>query len=86
MADRTGIFWGWSVNLSNVLGLGVEAGASSMYPQKMRVHCLGAEYRQLSDEWLSRYGLRKCDAQGNGNRNVDDRDVYNSSMHFVQSS
>ena len=37
MPDRTGIFLGWSVNLSNFLGLGVEAGASPMYPQKMRV-------------------------------------------------
>ena len=37
MPDRTGIFWGWSANLSNFLGLGVEAGASPMYPQKMRV-------------------------------------------------
>ena len=30
-------FWGWSVNLSNFLGLGVEGGASPMYPQKVRV-------------------------------------------------
>ena len=38
MPDRTGIFFGgWSANLSNFLGLGVEAGASPMYPQKMRV-------------------------------------------------
>ena len=37
MPDRTGIFLGWSANLSNSLGLGVEAGASPMYPQKMRV-------------------------------------------------
>ena len=37
MPDRTGIFFGWSVNLSNFLGLGVEAGASPMYPRKMRV-------------------------------------------------
>ena len=37
MPDRTGIFLGWSANLSNFLGLGVEAGASPMYPQKMRV-------------------------------------------------
>ena len=46
LPDRTGIFFfffffggggGWSANLSNFLGLGVEAGASSMYPQKMRV-------------------------------------------------
>ena len=37
MPDRTGIFGGWSVNLSNFLGLGVAAGASPMYPQKMRV-------------------------------------------------
>ena len=37
MPDRTGIFGGWSANLSNFLGLGVEAGASPMYPQKMRV-------------------------------------------------
>ena len=37
MPDRTGIFLGWPVNLSNFLGLGVEAGASPMYPQKMRV-------------------------------------------------
>ena len=41
MPDRTGIFLGWSANLSNFLGLGVEAGASPMYPQKMRVHPLG---------------------------------------------
>ena len=36
MPDRTGIFFffEWSVNLSNFLGLGVEAGASPMYPQK----------------------------------------------------
>ena len=34
MPDRTGIFLGWSANLSNFLGLGVEAGASPMYPQK----------------------------------------------------
>ena len=32
--DRTDIFLGWSANLSNFLGLGVEAGASPMYPQK----------------------------------------------------
>ena len=37
MPDRTGNFLGWSANLSNFLGLGVEAGASPMYPQKMRV-------------------------------------------------
>ena len=37
MPDMTGIFGGWSVNLSNFLGLRVEAGASPMYPQKMRV-------------------------------------------------
>ena len=37
MPDRIGIFWGWSVNLSNFWGLGVEAGASPMYQQKMRV-------------------------------------------------
>ena len=42
MPDRTGIFLGWSANLSNFLGLGVEAGASPMYPQKMRVLPLGA--------------------------------------------
>ena len=41
MPDRTGIFLGWSANLSNCLGLGVEAGASPMYPQKMRVTPLG---------------------------------------------
>ena len=41
MPDRTCIFLGWSVNLSNFLGLGVEAGASPMYPQKMRVPPLG---------------------------------------------
>ena len=41
MPDRTGIFLGWSVNLSNFLGLGVEAGALPMYPQKMRVPPLG---------------------------------------------
>ena len=34
MPDRTGIFLGWSVNLSYFLGLGVKAGASPMYPQK----------------------------------------------------
>ena len=34
MPDRTCIFGGWSVYLSNFLGLGVEAGASPMYPQK----------------------------------------------------
>ena len=28
---------GWTENLSKFLGLGVEAGASPMYPQKMRV-------------------------------------------------
>ena len=43
MPDRTGIFLGWSANLSNFLGLGVEAGASPMYPQKMRVPPLGTE-------------------------------------------
>ena len=37
MPDRTGIFLGWSANLGNFLGLGVEAGASPMYPQNMRV-------------------------------------------------
>ena len=42
MPDRTGIFFGWSVNLCNFLGLGVEAGASPMYPQKMRVPPLGS--------------------------------------------
>ena len=41
MPDRTGMFFWWSVNLSNFLGFGVEAGASPMYPQKMRVHPLG---------------------------------------------
>ena len=41
MPDRPGIFLGWSANLSNFLGLGVEAGASPMYPQKMRVPPLG---------------------------------------------
>ena len=41
MPDRTGIFLGWSANLSNFLGLRVEAGASPMYPQKMRVPPLG---------------------------------------------
>ena len=46
MPDRTGIFLGWSANLSNFLGLGVEAGASPMYPQKMRVPPLGLEQRQ----------------------------------------
>ena len=30
-------FLGWSANLSNFLGLGVEAGTLPMYPQKMRV-------------------------------------------------
>ena len=43
MPDRTGIFLGWSANLSNFLGLGVEAGASPMYPQKMRVPPLGIQ-------------------------------------------
>ena len=43
MPDRTGIFLGWSANFSNFLGLGVEAGASPMYPQKMRVPPLGAK-------------------------------------------
>ena len=47
MPDRTGIFLGWSANLSNFLGLGVEAGASPMYPQKMRVPPLGL-YTNLS--------------------------------------
>ena len=38
MPDRTGIFFVlWSVNLSIFLGLGVEAGASPMYPQKITV-------------------------------------------------
>ena len=37
MPDKTGIFLGWSANLSIFWGLGVEAGASPMYPQKMRV-------------------------------------------------
>ena len=41
MPDRTGNFWGWSANLSNFLGLGVEAGTLPMYPQKMRVPPLG---------------------------------------------
>ena len=41
MPDRTGIFLGWSANLGNFLGLGVEAGASPMYPQNMRVPPLG---------------------------------------------
>ena len=44
MPDRTGIFLGWSANLSNFLGLGVEAGALPMYPQKMRVPPLGPQY------------------------------------------
>ena len=64
MPDRTGIFLGWSANLSNFLGLWVEAGASPMYPQKMRVPPLGMrdssfslgenkETDQLcSDQWL----------------------------------
>ena len=43
MPDRTGIFLGWSANLSNFLGLGVEAGASPMYPKKMRVPPLGLD-------------------------------------------
>ena len=47
MPDRTGIFLGWSANLSNFLGLGVEAGASPMYPQKMRVPPLGSEGAKL---------------------------------------
>ena len=34
----------------------------------------------LSDKWLSRYGLLE-----NGNRNVYDRDDYNSSLYSVQS-
>ena len=48
MPDRTGIFLGWSANLSNFLGLGVEAGASPMYPQKMRVPPLGFGHPQIS--------------------------------------
>ena len=47
MPDRTGIFLGWSANLSNFLGLGVEAGASPMYPQKMRVPPLGLHFDQI---------------------------------------
>ena len=51
MPDRTGIFGGWSVNLSNVLGLVVEAGASPMYPQKIRVPTpLGVEVTSFSLE------------------------------------
>ena len=37
MPDRSVIFLGWSANLSNFMGLGLEAGASPMYPQKVRV-------------------------------------------------
>ena len=42
MPDRTGIFLGWSANLSNFLGLRVEAWTLPMYPQKMRVPPLGS--------------------------------------------
>ena len=47
MPDRTGIFFfgGGGVvskSISIFLGLGVEAGASPMYPQTMRVPPLGA--------------------------------------------
>ena len=48
MPDRTGIILGWSANLSNFLGLGVEAGASPMYPQKMRVPPWGTDHAALS--------------------------------------
>ena len=44
MPDRTVIFLGWSANLSNFMGLGLEAGASPMYPQKVRVPPLGGQY------------------------------------------
>ena len=44
MPDRTVIFLGWSANLSNFLGLGLEAGASPMYPQKVRVPPLGGHF------------------------------------------
>ena len=68
MPDRTGIVFflfyfffflfrggggGWSVNLSIFLGLGVEAGASPMYPQKITVpppHHQGFEVTSFSLE------------------------------------
>ena len=50
MPDRTGIFFGWSVNFSNFLGLGVEAGASPMYPQKITVPPQGFEVTSFSLE------------------------------------
>ena len=53
MPERTGIFLGWSVNLSNFLGLGVEAGASPMYPQTMRVPPLGVDHRSCKVELKS---------------------------------
>ena len=58
MPDRTGIFLGWSANLSNFLGLGVEAGASPMYPQKMRVPPLG------SMETINPRGMAKFNPRG----------------------
>ena len=48
-------FWGWSVNLSNFLGLGVEAGASPMYPQKVRVPSLGCVYIRHSKITIQLY-------------------------------
>ena len=53
MPDTTGIFLGWSANLNNFLGLGVEAGASPMYPQKMRVPPLGALTRDANSDTQS---------------------------------
>ena len=53
MPDRTGIFWGWSANLGNFLGLGVEAGASPMYPQNMRVPPLGEPPRGKTNNVVS---------------------------------
>ena len=58
MPDRTSIFFGWSVNLSNFLSLWVEAGASPMYPQKMRVPPLGLYTHFIYEHNTSfRFGL-----------------------------
>ena len=54
MPDRTGIFLGWSANLSNFLGLGVEAGASPMYPQKMRVPPWAGDRHQAKHFYLAK--------------------------------
>ena len=55
MPDRTGIFLGWSANLSNFLGLGVEAGASPMYPQKNESTPLGIPgFYSLSNGTINR--------------------------------